>query len=85
MANKNETLRNAEQELLQEKNRILFQLEESKQMQQEAENMLQSLLKIAETISVERDALLNKSSFQDHQQKLLQSTMMDYSLNMGRL
>lgn len=85
LVNKNEALKSSEQEILQEKSRILLQLEESKHMQQEAENMLISLLKISEAISIERDVLLNKSSFQDHQQKLLQSTMMDYSLNMGRL
>lgn len=46
LINKNGGLRNEEQRLLQEKSRILCQLEESKQMQQEAENMLMSLLKI---------------------------------------
>lgn len=85
LVNKNEALKSSEEEILQERSRILLQLEESKQMQQEAENMLISLLKISEAISIERDVLLNKSSFQDHQQKLLQSTMMDYSINMGRL
>lgn len=85
LVDKNEALKSSEEEILQEKSRILLQLEESKHMQQEAETILIALLKISEAISIERDVLLNKSSFQDHQQKLLQSTMIDYSLNMGRL
>lgn len=81
----NETLKSSEQELVQENNRILLQLEESKQMQQEAQNMLVALVKITESVSVERDILMNKASYQDHQQSLLKTGIMDYSLNMGRL
>lgn len=48
LTERNETLRNSEKELTQEKSRILLQLEESKEMQQEAQNMLLNLLKIVQ-------------------------------------
>ena len=46
LINKIEVLEASEEENLQEKSKLLLQLNESKQMQQETENMLLSLLKI---------------------------------------
>ncbi|GBM16198.1 hypothetical protein AVEN_126458-1 [Araneus ventricosus] len=80
-----ETLSSAHQKLLQEKNELSDQLEESKQLEQENQKLLLSLLKITENLAMERDVLLNKVFYQDNQQKELQSTVIDYSVSVGRL
>ncbi|KAF8793801.1 hypothetical protein HNY73_001840 [Argiope bruennichi] len=80
-----ETLSSAHQKLFQEKNELSGQLEEAKQLEQENQKLLQSLLKITENLTMERDVLLNKVFYQDNQQKELQSTVIDYSVSVGRL
>ncbi|GIZ04428.1 uncharacterized protein CEXT_449421 [Caerostris extrusa] len=80
-----ETLSSEHQKLLQEKNELTEQVEGTKQLEQENQKLLLSLLKVTETLAMERDILLNKVLFQDNQQKELQTTVVDYSLNVGRL
>ncbi|GFV00086.1 uncharacterized protein TNCV_4057581 [Trichonephila clavipes] len=80
-----EALSSVHQKLLQEKTELSEQLEESKQMEQENQKLLLSLLKVTENLAQERDILINKAFFQDNQQKELQTTVVDYSLNVGRL
>ncbi|GIX97699.1 uncharacterized protein CDAR_257281 [Caerostris darwini] len=80
-----ETLSSEHQKLLQEKNELTEQMEGSKQLEHENKKLLLSLLKVTETLAMERDILLNKVLFQDNQQKELQTTVVDYSLNVGRL
>ncbi|XP_054707466.1 centrosomal protein of 89 kDa-like isoform X2 [Uloborus diversus] len=78
-------LKASEHECQKERARIQSQLEESKQMEKDAQILVQSLLKVAENVVNERDILLNKASYQDHQQKMMQTTIVNYSLNLGRL
>ncbi|CAL1270951.1 unnamed protein product [Larinioides sclopetarius] len=80
-----ETLSSTHQKQLQEKNELSEQLEESKQLEQENQKLLLSLLKITENLAMERDVLLNKVFYQDNQQKELQSSIIDYSVGVGRL
>ncbi|GFT30197.1 uncharacterized protein NPIL_551801 [Nephila pilipes] len=80
-----ESLSSTHYKQLQEKIELSEQLEESKQMEQDNQKLLISLLKVTENLAQERDILLNKAFFQDNQQKELQTTVVDYSLNIGRL
>ncbi|KFM74690.1 hypothetical protein X975_01178, partial [Stegodyphus mimosarum] len=85
LESKNEDLVKSNQKLLLEKNQLLQQLEEIKDIERGAKSILHSLLEVTESIAVERDILLSKVTFEDIRQKQVQSTLVDYSLNIGRL
>ncbi|XP_015923334.1 centrosomal protein of 89 kDa [Parasteatoda tepidariorum] len=80
-----ESFEKTNQELEEDKRNLLEQADESKQMEKDMQGMLLSLLKVTENLAIERNVLMRKTSFQDHQHKEIHTSVIDYSLNIGRL
>ncbi|XP_035210211.1 centrosomal protein of 89 kDa-like isoform X3 [Stegodyphus dumicola] len=85
LESKNEDLEKSNEKFLLEKNQLLQQLEDIKDSEHGAKSILHSLLEVTESIALERDILLSKVTFEDFRQKQVQSTLVNYSLNIGRL